>query len=102
MVTEWSPEAEEDRERLLHMVKLAAAALKSRDGDAKAAKNAEYMASHERVNNVVIMVVSEQRQQAEQRVPIWHNPQRDRSSSPSCLPQRESLLKPKRIIRIIM
>ena len=41
MVTEWSPGVEEDRERLLHMVGLAAAALKSRDGDAKAANNAE-------------------------------------------------------------
>ena len=55
MVTEWSPEAEEDRERLLLMVKLAAAALKSRDGDAKAAKNAEqarlpYYALSERVH----------------------------------------------------
>ena len=41
MVTDWTPESDEDRERLLRMLRLSAAALKVRDGDAASARTAE-------------------------------------------------------------
>ena len=41
LVGDWTPESDEDRERLLRMLRLSAAALKVRDGEAAAARNAE-------------------------------------------------------------
>ena len=41
LVSDWRPESDEDRERLLRMLRLSAAALKVRDGEAATARNAE-------------------------------------------------------------
>ena len=41
LVSDWRPESDEDRERLLRMLRLSAAALKVRDGEAATARKAE-------------------------------------------------------------
>ena len=41
LVSDWRPESDEDSERLLRMLRLSAAALKVRDGEAATARKAE-------------------------------------------------------------
>ena len=51
VVTDWAPESDEDKERLLRMLRLSAAALKVRDGDATSARNAEQVGMPYRLEN---------------------------------------------------
>ena len=51
VVTDWAPESDEDKERLLRMLRLSAAALKVRDGDATSARNAEQVGVPDRLEN---------------------------------------------------
>ena len=56
MVTDWTPESDEDRDRLLRMLRLSAAALKVRDGDAASARNAEQVGMPDRLENDQIFI----------------------------------------------